>query len=71
MNWNEEMGNRINECLGRKGWNQTDLAAEMNVSPHTVSRWVCGVRMPTTWHLREITKLLDTSADYLLFGGES
>lgn len=68
MDWIEEMGVRIGDLRRVKGLKQSDVALELDVAFHTVSRWECGERLITTDKLRKLAILLNTSVDYLMFG---
>ena len=68
MNWIEEMGVRIGDLRRAKGLKQIDVAEDLAIGARSVSRWECGRKLITTKHLRKLAIILDTSADYLLFG---
>lgn len=36
----------IEELMRLKGWTQTKLASELELSQGAIQRWVCGVRSP-------------------------
>jgi len=49
----------------KKGWRRK-LAAEFEVAPSTVTRWLSGERMPSRPHRRKLCKLLKLSPEIWL-----
>ena len=57
---------RLRSLRKEKGFNQTDLAKELNVTIGTVSVWERGVRKPEIETLEKISDYFDVSLGYLL-----
>lgn len=51
----------IKELLNLKGWNQSDLAREIDVDRAAVSMWLKGVRKPGGPAAKWMRRLLDES----------
>ena len=49
-----------------KGITQKELGEKLNVSDKTISRWERGDRIPDSYAIKEISKLLNISCDELL-----
>ena len=49
-----------------KGWSQEELAEKLDVSRQAVSRWENGTALPDAENLRQLSRLLGVSTDYLL-----
>ncbi len=61
--------NRVESLLKAKGMTQRELAAQLNVSEVTVSRWMtdgANGRNPSVQTLQKIAEILKTSPNYLL-----
>jgi repressor LexA len=56
---------RLQEALDRKGWGQSDLARELEVSRQQVHQWLAGDRTPSLGAACEIADVLGVSLDYL------
>ena len=48
-----------------RGWNQTQLAAQVGVSVQTISEWETGRRKPRFHHLQTLTRIFDQPIDVL------
>ncbi len=57
--------NRIAELRKEKGWNQKDLADELNVHQTAVSQWETGKTNPDFELLNSICSIFDVSFGYL------
>ena len=60
-----EMGKEIRRLRTNRGITQDALAAALNVSPQTVSKWECGSSMPDVQMLPEIAVYFGVSIDQL------
>lgn len=49
-----------------RGLSQEELAERLGVSRQAVSRWESGMALPDAGNLRQISRLFEVSADYLL-----
>lgn len=59
---------RLAKTMHDKEINNTQLAYKIGMERKSVSYWVNGYSMPNSLILARICKVLDVSADYLLFG---
>lgn len=50
----------------QKGWSQEELAAQMDVSRQSVSKWESGISMPDIDKIILLSQIFGTSTDYLL-----
>ncbi len=50
----------------KAGISQMSLAHQLGVSRQAVSRWESGTALPDAGNLRQISRLFEVSADYLL-----
>lgn len=66
----EAFSARVNELMTAKGWYSARLAREVGKSQVTVDRWLSGT-IPELNNLVILSKALDTTADYLLYGSRS
>ena len=57
---------RLRKARKARGWTQSQLAAQLNVSDATISRYEKGVRYPDLETLKRLADLLETSVDYLV-----
>ena len=62
----EEFSTRLDKALKLSGLNQKEFARKVKVSEVSVSRYVNGSREPNIEILRNICKVLDVTADWLL-----
>lgn len=49
-----------------RGWEQKDLAQQLNVSKSTISAWEIGRNQPSYELLSQLANLFDVTTDYLL-----
>ncbi len=61
-------GNFISERRKAKGLTQVKLAAKLNVSEKTISKWECGNGFPDTTLILPLCEALDINANELLSG---
>ncbi len=57
---------RLKELRTEKKWTQKTLAEKMNVTDDCVHFWEKGRSEPSIEQILELSKLFDTSTDYLL-----
>ena len=60
-----EMGKEIRRLRNDRGLTQETLAAALNVSPQTVSKWECGNSVPDVQMLPEIAVYFGVTIDQL------
>lgn len=61
-------GKRLKELRKQKRWTQKELAAMVNIGFSQFNKYECGLHIPPAAKLIELSRLLDTSVDYLLSG---
>jgi len=66
-----EIGKYIKELRKRKGYTQSELGDELNISFQTVSKWETGSTLPDSNTLLELSEVLDVSVDKILLAGKS
>lgn len=68
--YNQTIGfaDRLSKSMKTKNINNTKLAEMIGMERKTVSMWVNGYSMPNSLILARMCKVLNVSADYLLFG---
>jgi|Deesub1362A_J573_1020465.scaffolds.fasta_scaffold00112_62 transcriptional regulator with XRE-family HTH domain len=57
---------RLRKAREARGWTQSQLAAKLNVSDATISRYEKGVRYPDPEMLKRLAFVLEASVDYLV-----
>ncbi len=62
----KQFGERLSAILHEKNITQKELAARINTTEATLSRYISGEREPKACVLAEIATALDLSSDYLL-----
>lgn len=60
------LGQRIYELRISRGWNQVQLAKQLNITKQTVSNWENENIQPSVEMLVRIARLFGVSSDYLL-----
>ena len=65
------IGERIRQLRSGKGMSQEQLAEALHISRQAVSKWETGESVPDTERVMLLCRVLDISADYLLFGKEN
>jgi len=60
------IGDRIKEIREKNGYTQSALARKLGISRSAVNAWEMGVSVPSAQYLVELSKLFDTSTDFLL-----
>lgn len=66
----EKVGAQIAELRKNKGLTQSELGERVSVSFQAVSKWERGEALPDTAILPELAKVLETTIDFILMGGE-
>ena len=68
--YNQTVGfaDRLSKSMKTKNINNTKLAEMIGMERKAVSMWVNGYSMPNSLILARMCKVLNVSADYLLFG---
>mgnify|MGYP000734206917 CR=1 FL=1 len=66
-----EIGKYIKELRKRKGYTQSELGGELNISFQTVSKWETGSTLPDSNILLDLSEVLDISVDKILLAGKS
>lgn len=70
MNEGKLIGARLVELRNAKGISQRELANRMGYkSDATISKWEAGTNVPNGGKLAKLAQILDTTTDYILFGG--
>ena len=70
MNEGKLIGARLVELRNVKGISQRELANRMGYkSDATISKWEAGTNIPNGGKLAKLAQILDTTTDYILFGG--
>lgn len=62
----EIFAQRLQIAMYWKEWTGADLAKRSGLTAATISRYICGQRLPNVARLVKLSKALDVSADYLL-----
>lgn len=66
----EGFGERLREAIYKSGYSTTQLEKLCNVNHSNISQYMSEEMAPTAWTLASLCKVLNVSADYLLFGKE-
>lgn len=61
-----EFSQRLRVAVERKFETQTALAKELEVTPQTVSGWLCGRTEPGVYHMQRLIELTEQPADYFI-----
>ena len=61
-----KLSEKITRLRKARGLSQEELAEKLGVSRQAVSRWESGTALPDAGNLRQISRLFEVSADYLL-----
>lgn len=64
-------GKRLKKLRKQKRWTQKELAAMVDIGFSQFNKYECGLHIPPAEKLIELSRLLDTSVDYLLSGENS
>ena len=59
------VGKRVKAWMEKKGHSQTELAAILQVSQATVSRWLSGRDLPSVECFRDLAKVMGTTMEKL------
>lgn len=65
-----EFGDRVRAARRKAGLKQRELAKAMGITPHIISYWENGQRMPGVYNVYKLSKALNVSANYLVLGEE-
>lgn len=65
-----KVGNQILTLRRQKGLTQNELGERLRVSYQSVSKWERGETLPDTAILPDLAKVLNTTIDFILMGGE-
>jgi putative transcriptional regulator len=65
-----ELGNRLREARGAKGWTQAQLAERIGVSRKTINTVENGVFVPSTVLALKLASALEASVEILFFLAE-
>ena len=57
---------RLRECIKQSSYSQKEIAAAINVSPQTISKYMKQDIFPALDTLAKLCKLLDVKSDYIL-----
>lgn len=60
------LSEKILNLRKQHGMSQEDLAEKLNVSRQSVSRWEVGSALPDASNIRQLSRLFEVTADYLL-----
>ena len=66
----EQVGKQIASLRKRKGLTQSELGERIGVSFQAVSKWERGETLPDITLLPDLAKILETTVDFILLGGE-
>lgn len=65
-----KVGKQIADLRKVKGLTQNQLGERLNVSFQAVSKWECGETLPDVGILLDLAKVLETTVDHILNGGQ-
>lgn len=68
QNVKKSFGKRLKQLRKQKRWTQKELAAMADIGFSQFNKYECGLHIPPAEKLIELSRLLDTSVDYLLSG---
>lgn len=60
------VGRQLADAIKRSGKSQSEIAAELGISPSRLSNWVSGENEPPFAYLAALCRLTDVSADEIL-----
>lgn len=66
----KKVGNQITVLRKNKGLTQNDLGERIGVTFQAVSKWERGETLPETSLLPDLARVLETTVDFILSGGE-
>lgn len=66
----KKVGNQIAQLRKLKGLTQTELGERLTISFQAVSKWERGETLPDTAILPDLARVLETTVDFILLGGE-
>jgi len=65
----QAFGKRLQDLIDERKITPRKLAAAIQADGVTIHTWVIGKHYPNGYYIVRLCKVLDVSADYLLFGG--
>ena len=65
-----DLGQKLKSARERSGFTQKDIANALQIQQPTYSQYESGTRLPSLETFARLVKLLGTSADFMLFGGD-
>lgn len=65
---NSAIGNRIRGLRDRRGFKQQELAERIGISRQVLSNWERGYTLVDSEGVAKLAKILEVSADYILYG---
>ena len=68
QNIRKSFGQRLKQLRKQKRWTQKELAAMADIGSSQFNKYECGLHIPPAEKLIELSRLFDTSVDYLLSG---
>ncbi|NQZ08320.1 MAG: helix-turn-helix domain-containing protein [Algicola sp.] len=68
MNEENTVGRRISDARKRLGYNQSELARQLDVTPQCIQQWERNETTPRGKNLKKLELALQISAQYVLFG---
>jgi transcriptional regulator with XRE-family HTH domain len=68
-NMTMQLGEKIRQLRGERGWSQGELAARLGGDPGQISRYETGKISPSIDVVVKLAETFDVSADYLLIDG--
>ncbi len=68
QNVRKAFGQRLKRLRKQKRWTQKELAGMTGIGVSQFNKYECGLHVPPAEKLIELSRLLDTSVDYLLSG---
>lgn len=64
-------GERLESCMKKAGYNQKQLAKQIDVTPVRLNYWIKDKRQPDIPNIKKLASALNVSADYLIGNIES
>ena len=61
--WKQEFSRRLYRKMRSKGYTQDDLSGDADISPASITKYVNGVAVPSTYNMVKIAKVLHLSVE--------